>query len=78
MELLSTLHTDVKLLLVAGALALFAGLVSGSKKKEYQYVVLCALLLAVAGYRYQHEQDQDSAQATGKVAASPKGTTSRR
>jgi hypothetical protein len=73
MEFLSTLHADVKLLLVAGALALFAGLVSGSKKKEFQYVVLCAVLLLVAGVRYKLEQNQDAAQASAgrELTASP-------
>lgn len=67
MEFLSTLHYDVKLLLVAGALALLAGLVSGSKKGEYRNITIFALLMAAAGWRYQTEQAQDLAAAAERT-----------
>jgi hypothetical protein len=61
MEFLSSLHTDIKLLLVASALTLFAALVSGSKKKEHRYMALFAVLMIAAGVRFQHEAEQDLA-----------------
>ena len=61
MEFLSSLHVDVKLLLVASALALFAALVSGSKKKEHRYMAVFTLLMVVAGVRFRQETDQDVA-----------------
>ena len=59
MDFLSTLHTDVKLLLVASALALLAALVSGSKRKEHRYMAMFAVLMVVAGLRFKQEGDQD-------------------
>ena len=61
MDFLSTLHTDVKLLLVASALALLAALVSGSKRKEHRYMAMFAVLMVVAGLRFKQEGDQDLA-----------------
>ena len=61
MEFLSSLHTDVKLLLVASALALFAALVSGNKKKEHRYMAVFAVLMVAAGVRFQHEGEQELA-----------------
>ena len=63
MDFLSSLHTDVKLLLAGGALALLAALVSGSKTKEYQYMAVFAVLMAAAGVRYNQQQAQDLAEA---------------
>lgn len=79
MEFLNTLHYDVKLLLVAGALALLAGLVSGSKKGEYKYMTMFAILMAVAGWRYQVEQAQDlaAAERTDTAATQQAQPTSR-
>jgi len=61
MDFLSNLHMDVKLLLVASALALLAALVSGSKKKEHRYMALFAVLMVTAGWRFQHQAEQDPA-----------------
>lgn len=70
MEFLSNLHTDIKLLLVASALALFAALVSGNKKKEHRYMAVFAVLMVVAGVRFKHEDEQEA--VTDRLAA---GTT---
>jgi hypothetical protein len=63
MEFFSTLHYDVKLLLVAGALALLAGLLTGSKRSEHRYMTLFAVVMLVAGWRFYEEQAQDVAAA---------------
>lgn len=62
MDFLATLHFDVKLLLVGGALALVAALFSGTKKQEFRYMAAFALLMAVAGVRYHQQSTQDSAE----------------
>jgi hypothetical protein len=67
MEFLSNLHMEIKLLLVASALALFAALVSGNKKKEHRYMALFAVLMVVAGVRLKHEDEQEV--ATDRLAA---------
>jgi hypothetical protein len=64
MDFLSTLHADVRMLLVAAALALLAGLVSGTKRKEQRYIAICALLLVVAGVRHYQQEKQDLKAAT--------------
>ena len=71
MEFLSTLHTDVKLLLVAGALALLAALLSGTKKNEHRYMALFTLVMLGAGYRfYAHEREDEAiAQAQARASA---------
>jgi len=61
MDFLSNLHMDVKLLLVASALALLAALVSGSKKKEHRYMAVFTVLMVVAGLRFKQEGEQDLA-----------------
>jgi hypothetical protein len=61
MDFLSNLHVDVKLLLVASALALLAALVSGSKKKEHRYMAVFTVLMVVAGLRFKQEGEQDLA-----------------
>jgi len=61
MEFLTTLHTDVKLLLVAGALALLAGLVSGSKRSEHRYLALFTVMMVIAGVRFHQHNAQDNA-----------------
>ena len=68
MEFLSTLHTDVKLLLVAAALALLAGLFTGAQKSERRYVALFALLMVVAGFRFHQQQAQDEAARAAEPA----------
>jgi hypothetical protein len=61
MEFLSSLHFDVKLLLVASALSLLAALVSGSKRKEHRYMAVFTVLMVVAGVRFKQENEQDLA-----------------
>lgn len=63
MEFLGTLQTDVKLLLVGSALALLAGLVTGSKKMEHRYMAVFTVLMVVAGWRFHVERQQELAQA---------------
>lgn len=81
MDFLSSLHTDVKLLLAGGALALLAALVSGTKVKEYQYIAVFAALMAGAGVRYHQEQAQDLAemdQRASQALSQSKPVTPRR
>ena len=69
MEFLSTLHSDVKLLLVAGALALLAALLSATKRNEQRYITLFALVMLVAGYRfYAHEREDEAQEAVSAQA----------
>lgn len=64
MEFLSTLTLDVKLLLVAGALALLGALFSVTKKSEHRYVALFTVVMLLAGYRFhQHERENEAAAA---------------
>jgi len=71
MEFLSNLHTDVKLMLVAGALALMAALLSGTKKNEHRYMAVFTLIMLGAGYRFHvHERDDEAlAQAQARASA---------
>jgi hypothetical protein len=63
MDFLSNLQTDVKLLLVAGALALLAALLSGTKRNEHRYMALFTLVMLAAGWRFHvHEQAEQQAQ----------------
>jgi hypothetical protein len=75
MDFLSNLHTDVKLLLVAGALALLAALLSATKRNEHRFVALFTLLMLGAGYRFHvHERDDQAlvqAQARAEASAQP-------
>ena len=65
MEFLGNLHPDVKLLLVAGALALLGALFSGTKKNEHRYMALFTIVMLAAGWRF-HVHDQESeVQAAG-------------
>lgn len=59
MDFLSSLQFDVKLLLVGGAVALFAALMSASKKNEHRFMALFTVLMLVAGVRFQQGQSQD-------------------
>ena len=77
MEFLSNLHFDVKLLLVASALALLAALVSGSKKKEHRYMAVFTVLMVVAGVRFKQENEQDLAAATGDMGVGQVRSVSR-
>lgn len=79
MDFLSNLHVDVKLLLVASALALLAALVSGSKKKEHRYMAVFTVLMVVAGVRFKQEGEQDLAaeRFSADSAVSPVRTVSR-
>jgi hypothetical protein len=70
MEFLSNLHTDVKLLLVAGALALLAALVSATQKNEQRYMVLFTIVMLGAGYRFYMYEREDEAQAQAQARAS--------
>lgn len=65
MDFLSTLQMDVKLLLVGGALALLAALLSGSKRNEHRYIAVFALLMVGAGYRYHQETTTQEAASVG-------------
>ena len=62
MEFLSTLHPDVKLLLVGGALALLAGLVSGTKRNEHRYMAVFVVLMVITGVRVHQHDAQDEAE----------------
>jgi len=64
MDFLSTLHTDVRLLLLGSALALLAGLFSGTKKNEQRYLVLFTVLMVIAGLRFHYESRPDTANQT--------------
>jgi hypothetical protein len=70
MEFLSNLHTDVKLLLVAGALALLAALVSGTKRNEAKYMALFSIVMLGAGYRFYAHEREDEALAAAEARAS--------
>ncbi|MEJ8836376.1 hypothetical protein [Ramlibacter sp. AN1133] len=70
MEFLSNLHTDVKLLLVAGALALLAALLSGTKRNEYRYMALFTVVMLGAGYRFYAHEREDEALAQNQARAS--------
>lgn len=65
MQFLSTLQTDVQLLLVAGALALLAALLSATKKNEHRYVAVFSVLMLLAGYRFQAHQIEQEGQTAG-------------
>ena len=79
MDFLRNLHVDVKLLLVASALALLAALVSGSKKKEHRYMAVFTVLMVVAGLRFKQEGEQDLAaeRFSADTVASPVRNVSR-
>jgi hypothetical protein len=70
MDFLSNLHTDVKLLLVAGALALLAALVSGTKRNEAKYMALFTLVMLGAGYRFYAHEREDEALARAEAQSS--------
>jgi len=53
MEFLSNLQTDVKLLLVVGALALLGALLSGTKRNEHRFIALFTVVMLAAGWRFQ-------------------------
>jgi uncharacterized membrane protein YfcA len=71
MDFLSNLHTDVKLLLVAGALALLAALLSGSQRNEHRYMALFTVLMLAAGYRFYAHSSEDEAQQAARAAPVP-------
>ena len=70
MEFLSNLHTDVKMLLVAGALALLAALLSGTKKNEHRYMALFTIIMLGTGYRFHVHEREDEALAHAQERAS--------
>lgn len=70
MDFLSNLHTDVKLLLVAGALALMAALLSGTKRNEHRYMTLFTILMLGCGYRFYAHEREDEALAQAQARAS--------
>jgi len=70
MEFLSNLHTDVKLLLVAGALALLAALLSATKRNEHRYMALFTIVMLGAGYRFYAHEREDDALARAQARAS--------
>jgi hypothetical protein len=70
MDFLSNLHTDVKLLLVAGALALLAALLSATKKNEHRYIALFTIVMLGAGYRFYAHEREDEALARAQARAS--------
>jgi hypothetical protein len=69
MDFLSNLHTDVKLLLVAGALALMAALLSGTKRNEHRYMTLFTILMLGCGYRFYAHEREDEALAQARASA---------
>lgn len=69
MEFLSSLQLDVKLLLVGGALALLAGLVSGTKKNEHKYMAVFTVLMVIAGVRFHQHGAQDDAERAASTDA---------
>ena len=77
MEFLSTLQTDVQLLLVAGALALLAALLSATKKNEYRYVAVFTVVMLLAGYRFHAYQLQEEARAAAGGSSAAAKQTSR-
>jgi hypothetical protein len=77
MDFLSTLHTDVKLLLVAGALALLAALLSATKKNEHRYMAVFTVVMLVAGYRFHVHEREDEAEATARANGAAVQQTSR-
>jgi hypothetical protein len=70
MEFLSTLQRDVQLLLVAGALALLAALLSATKKNEHRFVAVFSVVMLLAGYRFHVHQLEDEARAAAKGGTS--------
>jgi hypothetical protein len=70
MEFLSNLHTDVKLLLVAGALALLAALLSATKRNEHRYMALFSIVMLGAAYRFYAHEREDEAFARAQERAS--------
>jgi hypothetical protein len=76
MDFLSNLHTDVKLLLVAGALALLAALLSATKRNEHRYMALFSIEMLGAAYRfYAHEREDEAlARATERANARAQAT----
>lgn len=76
MEFLSNLHTDVKLLLVAGALALLAALLSASKRNEYRYMALFSIVMLGAGYRFYAHEREDAALAQAQARESARAEAS--
>lgn len=70
MEFLSNLHTDVKLLLVAGALALLAALLSATKRNEHRYMALFSIVMLGAAYRFYAHEREDEALARAQERAS--------
>ena len=77
MEFLSNLQPDVKLLLVAGALALLAALLSGTKRNEHRFMALFTVVMLVAGWRFHVHEQEAEVQAAGatKVVHSKSGNT---
>lgn len=75
MEFLRTLQTDVQLLLVAGALALLAALLSATKKNEHRYVAVFSVVMLLAGYRFHVHQLEEEAQAASQGTAAAKQTS---
>jgi hypothetical protein len=69
MDFLSNLHTDVKLLLVAGALSLLAALLSGSQRNEHRFMALFTVLMLAAGYRFYAHDSEDEAQQAARATA---------
>lgn len=67
MDFLSTLHTDVKLLLVAGALALLAALLSATKRNEHRYMALFTIVMLGAGWRFYAHEREEEAQAQSRA-----------
>ena len=78
MDFLSSLNIDVKLLLVAAALALVAGLLSGTKKNEHRYLFVFTLLMVAAGVRFHQESNGGGGEQAraGGTAVSQKATRS--
>ena len=78
MEFLSDLSTDVKLLLVAGALALLAALLSATKRNEHRYMALFTVVMLAAGWRFQaHERELELQPRGENTVVHSKGASAR-
>ena len=72
MDFLSTWPTDIRLLLVGSALALLAGLFTGTKKNELRYLALFTVLMVIAGVRIHQENRQEESEQAVRSTTSGK------
>lgn len=78
MEFLSQLQTEVKLLLVVGALALLGALLSATKRNEHRFMALFTVVMLAAGWRFQAYEVAPEVQARDDhTVVHPKGGSGR-